>query len=176
MRLSQSWQPLAVALAAAATPVLGQVYGTYSTFNAMAGNANSTDPALMGNYYNHWKLVSKNETARTTAWDLTRSARLPAPNPKTIKMLGSRASAVIEPSRSAFIIVDMQNFFLHPNMTPSASLGRAAVGPTINLIKAFRENGMKILWTNWGKIFTRPVHLSLSPWILPLQGSGLAKS
>ncbi|KAL8386858.1 hypothetical protein RB595_010338 [Gaeumannomyces hyphopodioides] len=150
MRFSQSWQPLAVALAAAATPVLGQVYGTYSTFNAIAGNANSTDPAFMGNHYNHWVLVSKNETSRKSSWDLTRSARLPTPNPKTIPMLGGRESAIIEPSRSAFIIVDMQNFFLHPNMTPSASLGRAAVGPTINMIRAFRENGMKILWTNWG--------------------------
>ncbi|KAK1585998.1 isochorismatase hydrolase [Colletotrichum navitas] len=149
MHLPQLWRPLVLALHAAA-PALAQVFNTYPTFNALAGNADSTDAALLGNYYNHWKLTGTNATTNTTTWDLTRSARMATTSPKEIPMSGKRASAIIEPSRSAFVIIDMQNFFLHPKLTPSATLGRAAVGPTVNLIHAFRDSGVKILWTNWG--------------------------
>ena len=44
----------------------------------------------------------------------------------------------------------MQNFFLHPQLSPHASGGRAAVTPTLSMINSFRANGMKVLWTNWG--------------------------
>jgi len=65
-------------------------------------------------------------------------------------MTGSKKSIRIEPSRSALVIIDMQNFFLHPALSPGATAGRAAIAPTVNMIKGFREAGMKILWTNWG--------------------------
>lgn len=48
------------------------------------------------------------------------------------------------------MIVDMQNFFLHPQLSPAASLGRAAVPPTLAMIDGFRANGMKVVWVNWG--------------------------
>ena len=62
----------------------------------------------------------------------------------------SRKSARIEPSRSALIIIDMQNFFLHPELSPDATAGRAAVEPTLKIIEGFRKIGIKILWVNWG--------------------------
>jgi nicotinamidase-related amidase len=65
-------------------------------------------------------------------------------------MQGSRSKIKIEPSRSALVIVDMQNFFLDPTLSPHATDGRAAVPPTIAMIHGFRAKGMKILWTNWG--------------------------
>ena len=65
-------------------------------------------------------------------------------------MTGSRKAAVIEPSRSALVIIDMQNFFLHPQLSPKATGGRTAVEPTLKMIDGFRSKGMKILWTNWG--------------------------
>jgi len=74
----------------------------------------------------------------------------PTTKPVTIPMTGSRKRAIIEPSRSALVIIDMQNFFLHPELTPSAEGGRKAVEPTLQMIDAFRRNGMPVLWTFWG--------------------------
>ncbi|KAI7206276.1 Pre-mRNA-splicing factor [Hortaea werneckii] len=65
-------------------------------------------------------------------------------------MIGSREQAIIEPNRTAMVIVDMQNFFLHPQLSPAADKGRAAVQPTLNMIDAFRANEMKVLWVQWG--------------------------
>ncbi|KAK5081026.1 hypothetical protein LTR05_008343 [Lithohypha guttulata] len=65
-------------------------------------------------------------------------------------MWGSRPEIIIEPTRSALVIIDMQNYFLHPQLSPNATAGRAAVAPTVNMINGFRANGMKVLWTNWG--------------------------
>ncbi|EMF10803.1 Isochorismatase hydrolase [Sphaerulina musiva SO2202] len=100
---------------------------------------------VAGNYYNFW-----NVDAASSTWDLTRSARMAVTSPKTIPMLGMRKTAIIEPNRTAYIIVDMQNFFLHPQLSPNATRGRLAVGPTLDMIHAFRKNAMKILWVNWG--------------------------
>lgn len=122
-----------------------QVYNTQNSITAVAGTANDSQPNILGNYYNYWKLLNNG-----TTWDLTRSDRMAVTSPKTIPMLGYRKEAIIEPNRTAMIIVDMQNFFLHPQLSPHATNGRLAVQPTLNMIQAFRENGMKILWTNWG--------------------------
>ncbi len=122
-----------------------QVYNTFNSITAVTGTANDTTHNVLGNYYNYWKLLDNG-----TTWDLTRSDRMPVTSPKTIPMLGYREKAIIEPNRTAMVIVDMQNFFLHPKLSPSAVNGRKAVQPTLNLIKAFRETGMKILWVNWG--------------------------
>ncbi|EJT96856.1 hypothetical protein DACRYDRAFT_25329 [Dacryopinax primogenitus] len=44
----------------------------------------------------------------------------------------------------------MQNYFLHPDLSARATLGRAAVDPTLKMIDAFRAKGMKIAWVQWG--------------------------
>lgn len=131
-------------LLALATTSLAQVYDTYGSITALAGTANDSDPTILGNYYNYWKLLNNK-----TTWDLTRSDRLPVTSPKTIPMLGYRSEAIIEPNRTAFMIVDMQNFFLHPKLSPYAVNGRKAVQPTLNMIDAFRGMGSKILWVSW---------------------------
>ncbi len=115
-------------LLALATTSLAQVYDTYGSITALAGTANDSDPTILGNYYNYWKLLNNK-----TTWDLTRSDRLPVTSPKTIPMLGYRSEAIIEPNRTAFMIVDMQNFFLHPKLSPYAVNGRKAVQPTLNM-------------------------------------------
>jgi len=56
---------------------------------------------------------------------------------------------VIQPNKSALVIIDMQNFFLHESLGGDP-LGRAIVPTTVNLIHAFRAAGMPVLWTNWG--------------------------
>lgn len=40
-----------------------------------------------------------------------------------------------------------QDFFLHPAVQP-LPVGRNIVPATINMIHAFRNNGMKVVWTN----------------------------
>jgi len=100
--------------------------------------------SLLGNYYNYWVKTSSG------LWDLTRSAREPAPNTYTIPCHGSKKSIKIEASRSALVIIDMQNFFLHPGLSPKANAGRGVVNATVDMVLAFRKAGMKVLWTNWG--------------------------
>ncbi|KAB8272881.1 Isochorismatase hydrolase [Aspergillus minisclerotigenes] len=100
--------------------------------------------SLIGNYYNHWIYADG-------VFDLTRSDLMNVTKPIAItNMLGSRKTAVIEPSRSALVIIDMQNYFLHPVLAPDATAGRAIVNTTIEMVKTFREADMKTLWVNWG--------------------------
>jgi nicotinamidase-related amidase len=125
-----------------------QLVDTSNSITAVAGTGDPNSSTL-GNYYNYWS-ISSPPTARNAVYDLTRSARMPTTNPVTIPMSGSRRSATIEPSRSALVIIDMQNFFLHPGLSPRATGGRAAVAPTVALVQGFRAAGMPVLWTNWG--------------------------
>ncbi|GAB7361605.1 hypothetical protein MBLNU230_g1657t1 [Neophaeotheca triangularis] len=146
-RLAMHLLHLLPCLSGLAPTALSQLYDTANFDTALVGTLNTTNPATLGNYYNHWQ---KHTTANGTLYDLTRSNRMPTSTPKTIPMLGKREKAVIEPQRTALVIVDMQNYFLHPQLRPNAQLGRAAVGPTLDMIRAFRANGMKVLWLNWG--------------------------
>ncbi|KAI6828261.1 Pre-mRNA-splicing factor [Hortaea werneckii] len=124
---------------------MGQVYNTYNSTTALSGMINASSSSTLGNYYNYWKL-----TDNDTTYDLTRSDRMPVSSPKTIPMIGSRERAIIEPDRTALVIVDMQNFFLHPQLSPAADKGRAAVQPTLSMIDTFRTNEIKVLWVQWG--------------------------
>ncbi|KAH7350514.1 Isochorismatase-like protein [Rhexocercosporidium sp. MPI-PUGE-AT-0058] len=100
--------------------------------------------SLFGNYYNYWVQTASG------LWDLTRSARQAVTKTHTIPCSGSKQSISIEASRSALVIIDMQNFFLHPGLSPSATGGRDVVNATVNMIQGFRKAGMKVLWTFWG--------------------------
>jgi nicotinamidase-related amidase len=119
---------------------------TSATVFTASGNISlpNTNTTLLGNIYNHWIHLGNK------CFDLTRSLIAPTTKPVRIPMTGSRKSAVIEPSRSALVIIDMQNYFLHPELSPKAEGGRKAIEPTLNMIEGFRENGMPVLWVNWG--------------------------
>ncbi|KAH8889192.1 Isochorismatase hydrolase [Thozetella sp. PMI_491] len=99
---------------------------------------------IVGNAYNYWRSYENG------TYDLTRRDVSPITSPKLIPMTGMRTSVIIEPSRSVLCIIDMQNYFLHPVLAPTSEDGRAAVDPTINLVKSFRSNGIKVAWVNWG--------------------------
>jgi nicotinamidase-related amidase len=98
----------------------------------------------VGNGINYWRLLSNG------TYDLTRSELAEVTSPRTIPCTGPRQSALIEPSRSVLVIIDMQNYFLHPALAPQSEDGRAAVEPTIKLVEAFRDNEIKVTWVNWG--------------------------
>jgi len=101
-------------------------------------NGLSNNPQVFGNVFNSW-------TKLQSGWDLTRGEKtnaitLPVPEEGPI---------IIQPNKSALVIIDMQNFFLHESLGGDP-LGRAIVPTTVNLIRAFRDAGMPVLWTNWG--------------------------
>ncbi|PPQ75172.1 hypothetical protein CVT26_008702 [Gymnopilus dilepis] len=101
-------------------------------------NGISSDPTVFGNVFSYW-------TKLRSGWDLTRGDRagsitLPVPENGPI---------TIQPNKSALVIIDMQNFFLHESLGGDP-LGRAIVPTTVNLIHAFRAVGMPVIWTNWG--------------------------
>ncbi|KAJ9634036.1 hypothetical protein H2204_006584 [Knufia peltigerae] len=108
----------------------------------MVGDGFDAATTTLGNYYNYWVKLPNG------TFDLTRSDRAAVTSPKVLPMVDS--SIKIEPNRSALVIIDMQNFFLHPDLSPKATKGRGAVDPTVNMIKGFRKHGMKVLWVNWG--------------------------
>lgn len=83
--------------------------------------------------------------------DLTRSKLYgsSANTTRTIPVNGNDSYVKIDIRRTALVIIDMQNFFLHPAVQP-LPVGRNIVPATINMIHAFRNNGMKVVWTNWG--------------------------
>ncbi|KAF2730663.1 Isochorismatase hydrolase [Polyplosphaeria fusca] len=56
-----------------------------------------------------------------------------------------------DPSKSALIIIDMQNFFLSPAFGRSEGAGHlAARNLQSHVIPAARKAGIKVLWVNWG--------------------------
>ncbi len=61
--------------------------------------------------------------------------------------LGTRIA--VAPERTALVIVDMQNFFLHRRCRDHPT-GRAAVAPTLAAIAQCRRAGIQIVWLNWG--------------------------
>lgn len=55
---------------------------------------------------------------------------------------------VIDPSRTLIVIVDMQNYFVHPACYPHAA-GLAAVQPILNVMDQSRRLGIQIGFLNW---------------------------
>ncbi|KZV95637.1 Isochorismatase hydrolase [Exidia glandulosa HHB12029] len=55
----------------------------------------------------------------------------------------------LDPKKSALVIVDMQNFFLHPDIMPHPT-GLAAVEPILRVLPTLRAKGVHIIWLNWG--------------------------
>ena len=99
---------------------------------------------------NHWV---HNEEPQS--FDLTRPAAPDFPNPKareSITLETTTAPITIAPSKTALVIVDMQNFFL------STALGRQADGPGQKAKEQLLEyalpaatlGGIQVIWLNWG--------------------------
>ncbi|CAJ2499689.1 Uu.00g025420.m01.CDS01 [Anthostomella pinea] len=58
-------------------------------------------------------------------------------------------SVTLAPALSALVVIDMQNFFLHPRCNDHPS-GLAAVERTLQDVDKWREIGIKVIWLNWG--------------------------
>ncbi|KDQ63581.1 hypothetical protein JAAARDRAFT_53778 [Jaapia argillacea MUCL 33604] len=92
--------------------------------------------------------------------DLTRSHHLPNDAQETLvppPLASNHLEIPVDRERtirinkesSAIVIIDMQNFFLHPDLRAHPS-GLACVDPLLKVVPALRSQGAKILWVNWG--------------------------
>lgn len=82
-------------------------------------------------------------------YDLTRG--LPSPSPLRISLTQGPPdnSVLISPASAALVVIDMQNFFLHPSCR-SHPAGLAAVDPLLRTIERCRTAGVQVVWLNWG--------------------------
>lgn len=80
------------------------------------------------------------------------------PTPKSspiyprIPLATTKSRAVIDPSKSALVIIDMQNYFLSPLLgRPSNSVGLGIVDKLVKeVIPACRKVNIPIVWLGWG--------------------------
>ncbi|KAK7909070.1 Isochorismatase hydrolase [Apiospora marii] len=123
----------------------------------LVGNGFAGPEKKLGNQYNYWTVLPNGTV------DLTRGETMRLSAPKVIPMApgASNPAIVVEPRRTVLCLVDYQNLFLHPSLVPQAEAGRAAAsGPAVDMIKSFRNSGMKVAWVNWG---LTPYDLSMMP-------------
>ncbi|KIX10149.1 uncharacterized protein Z518_01230 [Rhinocladiella mackenziei CBS 650.93] len=113
---------------------------------------NNTDPthrkAIIGNPNASFWLYDS-----STGFDLTHRPTPTSPTPTpTYTILTTTIPITISPSKSALVIIDMQNFFLSPHLgRPSDSKGLLAQRQLLDhAIPAARKAGIRIIWLNWG--------------------------
>ncbi len=111
----------------------------------------------LGNAANHWT-VSKEYV------DLRRTAR----DPIHVEFAAEPQWLFLDLARSALVIVDMQNDFCSPSgwldyIGADYTPARRPIEPINRLAKALREDGVPIVWLNWGN---RPDRMNLSPSVL----------
>ncbi|GKT64485.1 isochorismatase hydrolase [Colletotrichum tofieldiae] len=58
-------------------------------------------------------------------------------------------SISVAPRSTALVVIDMQNYFLHPRCRDHPA-GLAAVEKTESVIEKCRELGVQVIWLNWG--------------------------
>ncbi|KAF4548732.1 Hypothetical protein D9617_25g060610 [Elsinoe fawcettii] len=82
--------------------------------------------------------------------DLTRSH--PSSPPSNAVLLPTRSYPVlIDPAKTALVIIDMQNFFLSPALGRKQGKGHeAAKQLEEHAIPAARKAGVRVVWLNWG--------------------------
>ncbi|XXH05404.1 hypothetical protein Hte_011830 [Hypoxylon texense] len=81
-------------------------------------------------------------------WNLTRGEHSPGFTIRTTEGPAD-TSITLAPASSALVVVDMQNFFIHPRCNDHPT-GLAAVERTMEVVTRCREVGIKIIWLNWG--------------------------
>lgn len=104
--------------------------------------------AVIGNVNNDFWVYDS-----TTGFDLTHPASPTDPRiSSAITLQTTTAAIAIDPRKSAIVIIDMQNFFLSPDLgRPAESKGLQAQKQLLEyVIPAARNAGIQIAWLNWG--------------------------
>jgi nicotinamidase-related amidase len=102
--------------------------------------------AVIGDESNFWLFSSE------TGFDLTHPTTPDeqVPDPR-VTLRTDNSPVTIAPSKSALIIVDMQNFFLSSGLGRTTAAGHAACDQLVQYaIPACRKAGIQIVWLNWG--------------------------
>ncbi|KAF2477419.1 isochorismatase family protein [Lindgomyces ingoldianus] len=113
---------------------------------AASSNPITHRKSLIGSPSNFWLHSTR------TGFDLTHpsSPSIPTPGSK-ITIQTTTAPITISPSKSALIIIDMQNFFLSASFGRSRGAGHAACDQLVTqAIPAARKAGIRVIWLNWG--------------------------
>ncbi|KAF2852598.1 Isochorismatase hydrolase [Plenodomus tracheiphilus IPT5] len=102
--------------------------------------------ALIGSPLNFWLHSSQ------TGFNLTHpSTPSYPPNTPTLTLNTTKSPITISPSKSALIIIDMQNFFLSEALGKKRGPGHTACDNLITYaIPAARKAGIRVVWLNWG--------------------------
>lgn len=116
----------------------------------MMAENDSQQRALIGNPPNHWLY-----DAPALTFDLTRPAPPDFALPSrscTAQLSTTTKSVICSPSKTALVIIDMQNFFLSPHLgRPADGAGNKAASKLLDVgIPAARKAEIQIIWLNWG--------------------------
>ena len=63
--------------------------------------------------------------------------------------LRNHSGFIFDPEKSALVVVDMQNYFIHPTYRHHAA-GLKAVKPILKVVEKCRKEGIQVIWLNWG--------------------------
>ncbi|KAJ9669313.1 hypothetical protein H2201_000665 [Coniosporium apollinis] len=63
--------------------------------------------------------------------------------------VANHRGALIDPDKTVLVIIDMQNYFIHPHCRDHQA-GLAAVVPTLKVIERCRREGIQVVFLNWG--------------------------
>lgn len=107
-----------------------------------------TPPITFGPPGDQWTYDRQSRT-----YDLTRGAAAGGSPPAPVRIRTTRGppdtSILVAPSSAVLVIIDMQNYFLHPSCRSHPD-GLAAVGPLLKVIERCRGAGVQVAWLNWG--------------------------
>lgn len=96
-----------------------------------------------------------------TSVDFVRAERTQRP----IDLAASPQNVRLDLARTAFIVIDMQDEFCHPDgwlgaIGVDVSPARAAIEPIRQMLPLIRAHDVPVIWVNWGN---RPDRLNLGP-------------
>jgi nicotinamidase-related amidase len=102
--------------------------------------------ALIGSSTNFWSHSTE------TGFDLTHPSThsTPIPGPK-LTVQTPTTPITVDPSKSALVMIDLQNFFLSSALGRNQGAGHAACEQLVQYaIPAARKAGIRVVWLNWG--------------------------
>jgi len=94
--------------------------------------------------------------------------RRPARSACAVTVAGMPKAVTLDLARAVLVVIDMQNDFCAPegwlaHIGVDVSAAKQPIGPLSRLLPVLRENGVPVVWVNWGN---RPDRLNLSPALL----------
>ncbi|KAH7028820.1 isochorismatase family protein [Microdochium trichocladiopsis] len=112
----------------------------------LSAMARTGDPVVVGHGPNFWLFTNKG------VFDMTHPPTPSSPpvHPR-LTLQTTRSPVTIAPTKTALVIIDMQNFFLSAAMGRSRGEGHDAEDTLLSKgIPAARKTGIQVVWLTWG--------------------------